>query len=110
MNSLTQSCFCSRCHLVDLTSRTTTTRNFVLKSDAKVKRLDKRDIFDSCVPNRTASEAGISLAVDERKYSQLIYNLKLSWRLNSVKSSRAHSRVNWCPVETDVSVTISVPG
>jgi hypothetical protein len=40
---------------------------------------------------------------------KFIYNLKLSRRLNSTKSSRAHSRVNWLQVETDVSGTISVP-
>jgi hypothetical protein len=38
-----------------------------------------------------------------------IYNLKLSRQLNSIKSSRAHSRFNWLQVETDVSGTISVP-
>jgi hypothetical protein len=36
-------------------------------------------------------------------------NLKLSRRLNSIKSSRAHSRGNWLQKETDVSGTISVP-
>jgi hypothetical protein len=41
--------------------------------------------------------------------SSTIYNLKLSRRLNSVKSSRAHSCVNWLQVETDVSGTISLP-
>jgi hypothetical protein len=39
----------------------------------------------------------------------ILYNLKLSRRLNSIKFSRAHSRVNWLQVETDVSGTISVP-
>jgi hypothetical protein len=38
-----------------------------------------------------------------------IYNLKLSQRLNSIKSSRAHSCVNWLQVGTDVLGTISVP-
>jgi hypothetical protein len=33
-----------------------------------------------------------------------LYNLKLSRRLNSIKSSRAHSRVNWLQVETNVIV------
>jgi hypothetical protein len=28
---------------------------------------------------------------------------------NSIKSSRAHSRVNWLQVETNFSETISVP-
>jgi hypothetical protein len=39
----------------------------------------------------------------------VLYNLKLSRRLNSIKSSRAHSGVNWLQVETDVSGTIFVP-
>jgi hypothetical protein len=34
-----------------------------------------------------------------------MYNLKLSRRLNSIKSSREHSRVNWLQEETDVSGT-----
>jgi hypothetical protein len=38
-----------------------------------------------------------------------IYNLKLSRWLNVIKSSRAHSHVNWLQVETDVLWTISVP-
>jgi hypothetical protein len=38
-----------------------------------------------------------------------IYNLKLSRWLNSIKSSQAHSCVNWLQVETNVSGTISVP-
>jgi hypothetical protein len=34
------------------------------------------------------------------------YNSKHSRRLNSIKSSRAHSRVNWLQEETDVSGTV----
>jgi hypothetical protein len=37
----------------------------------------------------------------------VLYNLNLSWQLNSIKSSRAHSRVSWLQVETDVSGTLS---
>jgi hypothetical protein len=37
--------------------------------------------------------------------STIINNLKLSRGLNSIKSSRAHSRVNWLQVEINVSGT-----
>jgi hypothetical protein len=57
----------------------------------------------------------IHFAQDSRDQSRAIlntgmkYNLKVSRRLNSIKSSRAHSRVKWFHVESDVSGTISVP-
>jgi hypothetical protein len=44
--------------------------------------------------------------LNKRKLCSHIYNLKLSRRLNSIKSSQAHSRVNWLQEETDVSGTI----
>jgi hypothetical protein len=40
---------------------------------------------------------------------ETVHDLKLSRQLNSIKSSRARSRVNWLQEETDVSGTISVP-
>jgi hypothetical protein len=33
--------------------------------------------------------------------NDMLYNFKLLWQLNSIKSSRAHSRANWLQEERD---------